>query len=148
MLKELLTKLIGITIVATGRAIKTHNLKVYDNNNFEITPEQYVVLNTLNREGSLYQKELGEKLYKDKANITRLLSILEEKGLIEKNSQIENEKQVNKVKITERGMLIRDKMAPAVDIARREYVQGISEDDLYTCIKVLEKIQENLSRKL
>ena len=148
MLKEVLTRLIGTTIVATGRAIKTHNLKLYDKNNFEITPEQYVVLNTLNEEGSLYQKEIGDKLYKDKANITRLLSILEEKGLVEKNSQIENEKQVNKVKITEKGIDVRDKISPAVDAARREYVQDISEDDLYTCIKVIEKIQENISRKL
>jgi len=148
MLKEVLTKLIGITIVATGRAIKTHNLKIFDSNNFEITPEQYVVLNTLNEEGTFYQKELGEKLYKDKANITRLLSILEEKDLIKKNSQIENEKQVNKVKITDKGVDVRAKITPVIDSARREYVQDITEDELYTCIKVLQKIQENLSRKL
>ena len=148
MLKEVLTRLVGITIVATGRAIKTHNLKVFDDKSFEITPEQYVVLNTLNEDGPLYQKELGEKLYKDKANITRLVSILEEKGLVEKNSQVENEKQVNKVKITDTGVSVRDKIAPVIDSARRKYVQDISEDELYTCVKVLEKIRENLSRKL
>ncbi len=148
MLKEVLTRLVGITIVATGRAIKTHNLKVFDDKGFEITPEQYVVLNTLNEDGPLYQKELGEKLYKDKANITRLVSILEEKGLVEKNSQVENEKQVNKVKITDTGVSVRDKIAPVIDSARRKYVQDISEDELYTCVKVLEKIRENLSRKL
>ena len=148
MLKEVLTRLVGITIVATGRAIKTHNLKVFDDKGFEITPEQYVVLNTLNEDGPLYQKELGEKLYKDKANITRLVSILEEKGLVEKNSQVENEKQVNKVKITDTGGSVRDKIAPVIDSARRKYVQDISEDELYTCVKVLEKIRENLSRKL
>ncbi len=148
MLKEVLTRLVGITIVATGRAIKTHNLKVFDTNSFEITPEQYVVLNTLNENGPLYQKELGEKLYKDKANVTRLVSILEEKGLVEKNSQIENEKQVNKVKITDDGIIVREKIAPVIDAARRGYVHNISEDELYTCVKVLEKIRENLSRKL
>lgn len=148
MLKEVLTRLVGITIVSTGRAIKTHNLKVFDDKGFEITPEQYVVLNTLNEDGPLYQKELGEKLYKDKANITRLVSILEEKGLVEKNSQVENEKQVNKVKITDTGVSVRDKIAPVIDSARRKYVQDISEDELYTCVKVLEKIRENLSRKL
>ena len=105
-------------------------------------------MNTLNEDGPLYQKELGEKLYKDKANITRLVSILEEKGLVEKNSQVENEKQVNKVKITDTGVSVRDKIAPVIDSARRKYVQDISEDELYTCVKVLEKIRENLSRKL
>lgn len=145
MLKEIFTKLIGTTIVATGRAIKMHNLKVFDTNNFKITPEQYVVLSMLNDEGSFYQKELGEKLYKDKANITRILSILEEKGLIEKISKVENEKQVNKIRITEEGKNVRMQIAPVIDSSRCAYVKDISEDDLYACIKVLKKIQENLS---
>lgn len=148
MLKEALTRLIGTTIVATGRAIKIHNLKVFDNNNFEITPEQYVVLSTLDDEGSFYQKELGEKLYKDKANITRILSILEDKGLVEKSSGVENEKQVNKISITEKGKNVRAGIMPIVNSSRREYVENVSEDELYTCIKVLQKIQKNLSGKL
>lgn len=148
MIKEILTKIIGTTIVATGRAIKIHNLKVFDNNNFEITPEQYVVLSVLDEEGSFYQKELGEKLYKDKANITRILSILEEKNLVEKSYGVENEKQVNKVSITEKGKNVRNGIKPIVESTREEYVKDISKDDLYTCIKVLEKIQENLAGKL
>lgn len=148
MIKEILTKIIGTTIVATGRAIKIHNLKVFDNNNFEITPEQYVVLSVLDEEGSFYQKELGEKLYKDKANITRILSILEEKNLVEKSYGVENEKQVNKVSITEKGKNVRNGIKPLVESTREEYVKDISKDDLYTCIKVLEKIQENLAGKL
>ncbi len=148
MLRKIFTNLIGSKIVATGRAIKVNNLKIFDNNGFQITPEQYFVLSILNEEGSLYQKKLGERLYKDKANITRILSILEEKGLIEKSFGIENEKQVNKVMITEKGKSISAEIYPIVEALHNKYVKNISDDELYTCIKVLEKIQENIAGEL
>ena len=76
--------------------------------------------------------------------MTRILSVLEEKGLIEKIQATENKKQVNKIKITSKGKEIRDKITPQIEASREKYLDGISQDEMYTCIKVLSKIQENL----
>ncbi len=134
-------------VIASARAIKIHNLKLFSDNNFEITPEQYVVLSMLNDEDELNQNQLGERLFKDKSNVNRLLSILEEKGLVEKNPQIENGKKENIITITELGRSLKSKIKPVVIKSRQKYLKSISEDDLYTCIKVLQTIQENLMNK-
>lgn len=147
MLKEVFTKLIGDAIVQAGRAVKVYMLDVFAKENYEITPEQYVVLSMLSEESMLYQNKLCEELHKDKSNMTRILSVLEEKGLIEKIQSTENKKQVNMIKITSRGKEIRNQITPQTQFAREKYLDGISQDDMYTCIKVLTKIQENLTKK-
>lgn len=147
MLKEVFTKLIGDALVQAGRAVKVYMLDVFAKQNYEITPEQYVVLSMLSEESMLYQNKLCEELHKDKSNMTRILSVLEEKGLIEKIQSTENKKQVNKIKITSKGKEVRNKITPQIQFAREKYLDGISQDDMYTCIKVLTKIQENLTKK-
>lgn len=134
----------GDSIVQAGRAVKVYILDIFAKQNYEITPEQYVVLSMLSEESLLYQNELCEELHKDKSNMTRILSVLEEKGLIEKIQATENKKQVNKIKITSKGKEIRDNITPQIEAFREKYLDGISQDEMYTCIKVLSKIQENL----
>ncbi|MCD8024637.1 MAG: MarR family transcriptional regulator [Candidatus Gastranaerophilales bacterium] len=147
MLEDIFTKLIGNAIVASGRSIKVHNIEMFAKNNFEITPEQYVILSVLNQDTLLHQSELCHKLYKDKSNMTRILSVLEKRGLIVKIRQTENKKPVNKIKITEKGKTLRDKISPYMEKSRKKYLNGISNDDMYVCIKVLSQIQENLIKR-
>ena len=144
MLKEIFTNIIGHAIVQSGRAIKIYNLNMFSELGYEITPEQFIVLSMLSETTLKHQNELCEELHKDKSNMTRLLAILEEKGLIEKIQATENKKQVNKIKITEKGKQIRDKIMPQMQKTRKNYLNGITEDEIYTCIKVLNKIYENL----
>lgn len=144
MLKEVFTKYLGDSLVQSGRAVKVYMLDVFAKENYEITPEQYVVLSMLNEETLLYQNKLCEELHKDKSNMTRILSVLEEKGLVEKIHATENKKQVNKIKITSKGKEIKDKITPIVQASREKYLDGISQDEMYNCIKVLNKICDNL----
>lgn len=144
VLKEVFTKVLGDSIVQAGRAVKVYMLDVFAKENYEITPEQYVVLSMLNEETLLYQNKLCEELHKDKSNMTRILSVLAEKGLIEKIQATENKKQVNQIKITKKGKEIRDKITPTIQTSREKYLDGISQDEMYTCIKVLNKICDNL----
>ncbi len=147
MLKEIFTNLIGNAIVASGRAIKVHNLNLYSKCGFDITPEQYLVLNMIKDEENLNQNKLCELLYKDKSNMTRLISVLEEKGLIEKIQQTDNKKQTNIIKVTEKGRKLRAEITPVMTKSRNNYLQNISQDDMYTCIKVLTQIQKNLEKE-
>jgi len=147
MLKEIFTNLIGNAIVASGRAIKVHNLNLYAKCGFDITPEQYLVLNMIKDDENLNQNNLCELLYKDKSNMTRLLSILEKKGLIEKIQHADNKKQTNIIKITEKGKKLRAEITPVMSASRNGYLKDISEDDMYICIKVLTQIQKNLEKE-
>lgn len=141
------SNLIGHSIVATGRAIKVHNLDMYSKLGFEITPEQYLVLTMLNDNENINQNKLCKLLYKDKSNMTRLISVLEQKGLIEKKSQYNSKKQANIITITEKGRNLRTEITPIMLESRNHYLQNISQDDMQTCIKVLTQIQENLEKQ-
>lgn len=147
MLKDVFSNLIGNAIVASGRAIKVLNLELYARHGFEITPEQYLVLNMLKDDENLSQNKLCELLYKDKSNMARLISVLEEKGLIQKNTQTDNKKQANIITITDKGRALRAKITPVMIKSREHYLRDITEDDMYTCIKVLSKIQKNLEKE-
>ncbi len=144
MLKEIFTNLLGHAIVASGRAIKIYNLEIYSKHNFNITPEQYLVLDMLEKNDNLSQNKLCKLLYKDKSNMTRLISILEEKGLIEKTQGNDGAKPANIIKITEKGSELHSKITPVSNEARKHYLNNISQDDMYICIKVLTQIQKNL----
>lgn len=146
MLKAVLSNLIGNAIVASGRAIKIHNIDIYSKNSFEITPEQYLVLNMLKKE-SYSQAKLCELLMKDKSNMARIISVLEAKNLIQKQQQIENGKQINKISLLKQGEILCSQITPVMEASRRKYLQDITEDEIYTCIKVLGKIQKNLEKE-
>jgi len=146
MLKEVFINILGNAIVAAGRAIKVHNIEIYSKNKFEITPEQYVVLNMLKKE-SYSQARLRELLMKDKSNMTRLISVLESKGLVQKQQQTENGKLVNKVSLLEEGENLCSRITPFMNESRKNYLRDITEDEMYTCIKVLSKIQKNLEKE-
>ncbi len=141
MLKEIFTNIIGNAIVASGRAIKVHNLELYANNNFEITPEQYMVLNMIEDDNPPSQNKLCKLLCKDKSNMARILSVLEAKELIIKEQNSKN----NVIKITDKGRSLRAEITPVMLKSRKNYLKDITQDDMYTCIKVLNKIQENLN---
>ncbi len=146
MIKSMLTNLIGNAIVQAGRAIKVHNIKLFSDNNFNITPEQFMVLNALCEHENLCQRELCDILLKDKSNMARILFILDKKGLIRK-IKTKDKKLVNKIQITPNGRKIRDIISPVIYLSRKEYLKDINEDDLYVCLKVLSKIKSNLEEK-
>lgn len=146
MLREAFSNILGNAIVAAGRAIKVHNIEMYSKNNFEITPEQYVVLNMLKKE-SYSQAKLCELLLKDKSNMNRLISVLETKNLVQKQQKTENGKLVNKISLSPNGEKLCSKITPFMNKSREKYLQDITEDEMYTCIKVLGKIQKNLEKE-
>ena len=146
MLKGIFANLIGNAIVAAGRAIKVRNLDIYSKNNFRITPEQYVVLNMI-KSGDYSQKELCELLFKDKSNVARLISVLETKNLIRKTQITRNGKQINKISLTPDGEELHAEITPIMNLSREKYLEDITEDDMYICIKVLTNIQKNLEKE-
>lgn len=146
MLKGIFANLIGNAIVAAGRAIKVRNLDIYSKNNFRITPEQYVVLNMI-KSGDYSQNQLCELLFKDKSNVARLISVLETKNLIRKTQITRNGKQINRISLTPDGEELHAEITPIMNLSREKYLEDISEDDMYICIKVLTNIQKNLEKE-
>lgn len=146
MFQNAIYDLIGHSIVLTGRAIKVNSLENFIQNNFEITPEQFLVLNLLN-ERECNQNKLCDELGKDKSNMARIISVLKDKDLITKTPSSQK-RQENTIKITKKGRDLRDKIAPVMQKIRQDYMNGIDEDEIYTCLKVLSRIRKNIDKGL
>ena len=140
--------ILGHKIVVAGRAIKVYNLKMYCENNFDITPEQYLVLSMLQEGDIQNQNKLCKLLHKDKSNMARLISVLEKKGLVEKTQPENYKKQFNIITLTEKGKEIRNKIMPFMNSSRNKYLKDISKDEIQICINVLNKISANLEKKI
>lgn len=132
-------------IVSCATLIKVLTLRKFSEQNFDITPEQFVILDTIIENEELYQRQLGEILGKDRANIARLISILENKGLVEREIS-SNGRQINKIKITQKGKDLRNKILPVISKVRQSYLDDIEYEDIKKCFTILNKIKENISK--
>ena len=131
------------TLVETARRIKMYNLKMFADNGFGITPEQFLILSMLDDDANLHQMQLCELLYKDRSNMARLISILESKGLVKKLQSIDK-RLVNKIQITEKGKKLKNLILPFIQQSRNKFFSNLTSDELAQSIKILLKIQNNL----
>ncbi len=145
---NLLNKRVGAMLVATGVFSRVMALQKYAQKKFEITPEQYLVLSIImDSGGELYQRQISEILYKDRPNVTRIINILEQKGLVKRTEDV-NKRKVYKVSVTQDGIAMRNKIVPTMWELRAITARGISEEDLEKTLKILEQMLKNMKEKV
>ncbi|WP_419880692.1 MarR family winged helix-turn-helix transcriptional regulator [Peribacillus sp. B-H-3] len=99
---------------------------------YEVTPEQWSVLKSLEINDGVTQKELSQKTDKDQATLTRILDILERKLLIERRPNKEDRRSFL-IHITEAGKKLKEHLYPFIEgLYGKQLLNGISEEDL-TC---------------
>lgn len=146
MPQSFLNKKVLIALTVTGLVAKIAQLQMFARNNFEITPEQYIILAILVENGELYQRQIAEIAYKDRPNITRLINILEKKGFVKRVEDVQKRK-VFKIVITKKGVEIHQKIRPYMLELHNSAVNGITKEELESCIDTLGKMLDNLEPK-
>lgn len=123
-------------------ALLQHRLKEY-----EITPEQWSVLNQIDASEGLIQKEIAERAGKDKPTTTRILDHLESKGLVFKETGRQDRRSFI-VYSTDRGKeLIRDTIR--IEQGVTEDVKSCMTEEEYSLfIELLERINHQVSKEL
>ena len=69
---------------------------------FNLAPEQSLILFVLRLEDGLTQKEIGERLKKDKANMARMAYNLEQKGFIQRRPDAKD-RRITRLYLTKEG---------------------------------------------
>jgi len=110
---------------------------------YDLTPEQWAVLLRLREQEGLNQSKLGEKTYKDRHNITRILKQLDKRGYIEKR-HIENDKRAFHIYLSPAGRNLLKELKPVVLKHRKRLCGGFSKDDLLKISDYLSHIVNNL----
>lgn len=141
--EELLKQKIGVKLSRIGMLSKVFAIQTFAKMEFEITPEQFLVLLVLNDNPGMYQRQLSTLTFKDRPNITRIVSILEKSEYItSKNSS--NGRQIKKLYITEKGKDICNKILPVIFKVWEDTTKGIEQDEINKFIDTLSKIEINL----
>lgn len=142
-----LGKRIGTNIYNTGVVARALSSQTFKDKGIEITAEQHLVLDLVIENGSLYQRQISELTLKDRSNVARIIKILKDKGLIEKVPESRG-RRVYKIVVTEKGKELRNKTYPTVLEIRRQFTEGISEEELIITLNTLKKIYDNVRDKV
>ena len=144
-MKSFLDQSAGYLTHIVGLLLKREITDSIKENNINVTPEQWALLNRLNENQGLTQNELGKVSFKDTANITRLIDKLENKGFVERQSN-SSDRRVRKIYITAQGRKIRDLVEPLAIKVLEKATENIdpSEVDIYN--DVARRIIANLER--
>lgn len=145
--KDLLKSRIGMKLVRVGKMTRTIAVQRFTKENFPLTPEQYTVLTAILDHDGLYQRQISAITLKDRPNITRIINILEKMGFVTRTSDV-NKRKIIKINITEKGKEAYNQALPTVLELWQESVEGVSDEELQSCLKVLNKIKVNLEEKL
>ena len=127
--------------------MKLNAIQIFRSHNFDITPEQFGILWLLYEDGCLYQRQLSQRLFKDRANITRMINILEKRELVCRKEDAHN-KRIHKIYLTEEGIKKVESIVPALKQIEKYVYNNISEEEKSTLIKILGKILVNLESKV
>ena len=146
MRQEILLKnKIGLRISRAGLLAKLFAVQSFIKAGFEITPEQFTVLMALKENNGMYLRQLADLTYKDRPNMTRIVSILESNGLLTSEIAADG-RQVKKLYITEKGCSLCERVLPEILRIWDSMVQGLSEDEVANFISLLDKIELNLKK--
>ena len=148
MYREYLKKRIGSLVYITGTLIRGFSTQTFTDKQFGITPDQYVILYLLTENHEIkYQRQLAEIMFKDRANISRIIDIMHQNNLIEKIPD-SNGRKIYKLVVTEKGRQIKEKILETDIYLRTQITKGISKEELTTTFNTLEKMNINIRDKV
>jgi len=144
-MKQQLSSVLMFQIDQTLRTAKKYSQREIDEVGLGITVDQWVLLKILEEAKTApSQKELAALSGRDPASITRTIPALEKLGLINREYYMGSRRKFC-VNISARGKKLIAKHMDMIIRHRTKTIEGISEKDLETAMKVLRKVQNNLN---
>ncbi len=145
--EKLLQQKIGLVLSGLGNLSKIFAVQTFAAKKLKITPEQFTVLAVVYENDGLYQRQLSAMTLKDRPNISRIVTILENMGYLTKLQEAKGRK-VLKLSVTEEGKRIYKEILPIILSIWEETIDGITDDELENFNNVQLKLRKNLLGKV
>ncbi|MCC5465471.1 MarR family winged helix-turn-helix transcriptional regulator [Pelosinus baikalensis] len=111
---------------------------------YDVTPEQWAVLNCLWEQEGVTPKELADRIFKDKPNTNRILEKLQMKELIVRRLH-PIDKRAYQIFLTDRGWALKKELIPKVMQLLETAAIGIEKHKVLEMKKLLNQIYDNLT---
>ena len=140
----------------TGRLVRMLNHQLKRNQkpeeaveDDELTPMQrhilnYILLETLHRD--IYQKNLEEEFQVRKSTVSGILKLMEKNGFIYRES-VKEDARLKRILPTKKAEALRPSILEHIHETEIRLTEGVSEQDLFLCKKVLYQMCQNLAEK-
>ena len=138
---------IGLELTGVGNLSKMLAIQTFSSLQYEVTPEQFSVLSVLVENGDLYQRQISALTLKDRANVSRIISILENKGYISKTEGNIGRKTYI-ISITPTGREVYEQVKPTIMKIWAYTCKDIPEEKVDAFFEILADIRENLLAKV
>lgn len=131
-------------IDTTIKKIRTALQRQFNEAGFDLTVDQWVVIDHLFRNPGISQNTLAEMTTKDAPTVTRIIDLLAQKGLAERRLT-DNDRRKFLVYLTEAGDAKYNQVLPIVSAMRRKGWGDLSEADYQHFTRIMDSIYQNVS---
>lgn len=127
---------------------KLFTLGKKEDKKFHPRPLQVEIITYLieNKDKTIYQKDIEEKLKISKAAVSDVLNSMEGRGIITKEADVCDARR-KRIIISKKAIETHDVMMKRLDSLNDSILDGISEDELNIFYKVIEKLKENMKKE-
>ncbi len=136
-------KKIGYYLERTSRLVKLRYLQAFAKLGLDITPEQWVMLDSLYQRNGQSQTELAGDSYKNAPTVTRIIDLLEKKGFVERQ-RFENDRRRYRILLTDAGKAVVEKVQPSVSSLRAQSWDNLSDEDYTHFLRIINQVFDNL----
>ncbi len=140
----ILNKQVGVFLNLVHNKFKQYVTDIFEDQGFNITPEQFIVMDTLWDEGTLTQQQIADIVMKDKNSIVKLVDGLEKRNLVRRVSNPEDRRQ-NLIEVTDYAISIQERTTELAMQAVDHIIGGIPKEHIKIFIMVLSKMADNMN---
>ncbi len=140
----ILNKQVGVFLNLVHNKTKQYISNIFQKHGFNITPEQFLVMDALWNDGTMSQQQIAQTIMKDKNSVVKLLDGLEKKNLVTRVPDKVDRRQ-NLIEVTPYALEVQEKIKEVAIIAVDHVIKDIPQEDMHIFIKVLGKMAENMN---
>lgn len=141
--EEQLNNVVNFLLEQTVRQMRGYAQRQLDTLQTGITVDQWVILKIIEERKQISQVELAQVSQKDTASITRILDLLQKKGLIQRIDD-EYDRRKYMISLTGEGTEFVMRNLPFINRIRGQIIQGLSQEEIQALKGILNKIRQNL----
>ena len=112
---------------------------------YNLTPEQFLVMDTLWDEGILTQQQIADITMRDKNSIVKLIDGLEARNLVKRVNNPKDKRQ-NLIKVTEYSKTVKAAVTAISYEAVQKIINGIPREELESFVRTIARMQKNIDK--
>ena len=136
-------KRVGFLLERTTRIVKLCFTKAFAQLEVDITPEQWVILDTLKERGPLLQVDIAHIVFKNTPTVSRMIDHLERKSFITRTPS-EKDRRATIISLTSEGEALIDQCMEEVRKLRSRSWKALSDKDYDHFTRIIDQIFDNM----